>query len=270
MSAGSVALAEVGAARRKALARMLRPGAIGVFGASDDENSLAYRFTAGLRRHGYPGAVFAISEAASTIDGYPVFRDARDLPQEIDCAVLAVAPERLEQAAAAAAAAGAAGAIVFSSGRESEGGAEHEERLVALCRAHGMILMGPNSSGFINTAGQVCAIASSLSFRERMTSGSVGLVVQGGGVAGIIGERILDLGIGISYLLVRGGDRISGRRSTDAVYRAVSGRAGVGRAPGGGLAQGGAGWQADCSSDAAFRWCRSPCGGGAHGLVGGG
>jgi acyl-CoA synthetase (NDP forming) len=113
-------------------------------------------------------------------------------------------PASLEECAAA----GVAGAVVFASGYSETGpaGREEEERIAALARETGLRVIGPNSPGIIDLHRRCCAIASGASFRETLVAGSVAVVAQSGGVAGLLTERAQDTAIGLSSVICTGNE----------------------------------------------------------------
>src|SRR5919108_349595 len=82
------------------------------------------------------------------------FTSVRDIPGEVDLAVIASNAPAAVEAAADCAAKHVHAAVVISPGFAESGaeGAELQRRLVEICRQSGMRLVGPNCSGVLNTS----------------------------------------------------------------------------------------------------------------------
>jgi acyl-CoA synthetase (NDP forming) len=191
------------------LTRMFRPRGIAIVGASEQPLSLGTRYLGGLIRYGYAGGVYPVNPKYDTVMGLPCYGSMKEVPGDCDTAVLAVSESKIEQAVIDCAERGLAGVIVFAAGYRETGpeGAEKERRLVELARDVGIRVVGPNSPGFINFIDKATVTATSVAFREDLAvAGTLGVVAQSGGVAGIIAERAMDRSIGLSYMLCSGNE----------------------------------------------------------------
>ena len=79
------------------LDRLLTPGSVAVFGASNRQGSVGATVWRNLRAGQFAGPVYAVNPKHSTLDGIPVFATASQLPAAPDLALLctpahAVAP----------------------------------------------------------------------------------------------------------------------------------------------------------------------------------
>ncbi len=192
------------------LDRIFRPRGVAVVGASARTGALATRFVSGLQRHGFPGAVVPVNPNYDEVAGLPCQPSIEQAcaVAPVDLAVISVARDAVVPAVVECGAHGIAGAIVFSSGFAETGaeGRRAQERLGAAAREAGVRLIGPNSPGFVNVTEHVCVIASGLSFRPSFSPGRVGLVVQSGGIAGLLAERAQDAGAGLSTVVCTGNE----------------------------------------------------------------
>jgi acyl-CoA synthetase (NDP forming) len=189
--------------------RMLRPRSVAVVGASEQPRSLGTRYLGGILRHGFEGSVYAVNPKYDTVMGLPAHDSIGDLPDGCDLAVLSVREDLVEGAMAECAERGIAGAMVFAGGYREIGpeGVERERRLIELARELGVRVIGPNSPGFVNFVDHVVATATSVAFRESFPPGGrLGVIAQSGGVAGIIAERAMDRGLGLSFMLCSGNE----------------------------------------------------------------
>jgi acyl-CoA synthetase (NDP forming) len=190
------------------LAGVFTPDSIAVIGVSQRETNLGLRFTRSLRRHGYAGDLWAVNRRGEGVDDVPGFASVGELPGPLSLAVIAVNADAVEEAVASCAAAGASAALVFTSGYAEVGGAgiERQRRLTALAQDAGMRVLGPNCVGFANVRDRVCPIASGFAFRASFQPGALSIITQSGGVAGLIAERALDHGIGLSHVVTTGNE----------------------------------------------------------------
>jgi acetate---CoA ligase (ADP-forming) len=191
------------------LNRLFRPQAIAVVGASDNPERLGSRFVAGLLRHGFAGDVYPVNPKYERILGLPAYPTVLDIPGPCDTAVLSIPVSEMEEAIRQCAAKGIAGAVIFAAGykEKDEEGAQAERRLSELGAELGVRIVGPNGPGFINCVDRVSLTATSVSFRPTLApAGRLGVVAQSGGVAGIICERAMDRGIGLSFVLCTGNE----------------------------------------------------------------
>src|SRR5215469_7149982 len=116
---------------RSANVASLRPGTVG---RSVLDN---------IRTCGYQGQLYAVNPNASQIGGVPCFPDLASLPETPDLALLAVPPPAVPDVAEACGARGVRGLVVFTTGI----GTAESADLLAICRRHGMRLIGPNCFG---------------------------------------------------------------------------------------------------------------------------
>jgi acyl-CoA synthetase (NDP forming) len=189
------------------LDRLLRPRAIAVVGASPRPGSLSGRFVAGLQRHGYAGRIVPVNPGHQEVLGLPCVPTIQDAG-EIDLAVISLAATRVLESADQCAEAGVGGALVFSSGfgEVSEEGHAEQRKLGELAARSGMRIVGPNSPGFINIADRTCVSALGVAFRPTLRSGSIAVLAQSGGGGGLLVERAVDAGMGVSLLLCTGNE----------------------------------------------------------------
>ncbi len=165
-----------------ALRALLAPEVLVVVGASRDPRkwgSRVLRYTAGA---GFIGRLYAVNPNAApgTVEGVRYVRRVADIPDAIDCAMIALPRERVPDAVAECAAVGARSAIIPASGFRELGaeGGRIEQALLVVAQAAGMRLLGPNCFGLYRSPAGV-----NLTPREQVPAGSIGLVTQSGNVA---------------------------------------------------------------------------------------
>jgi len=75
---------------REQMNRLLRPRSIAVVGASPGQAGLGARVLANLVDCGFRGELHLVNPKYSTIGGRPCLPSPGDLPDGVDCAVLAI------------------------------------------------------------------------------------------------------------------------------------------------------------------------------------
>jgi acyl-CoA synthetase (NDP forming) len=132
--------------------RLLRPGSIALIGASATPGSLGECVLDNLEKSGYAGKLHLVNPKRPVIRGRASLGSIEELPEGIDCAVLAIPGAAVLASARACAQRGIGSLIVFSAGF-AEGGEEGREAQCELSRIaaeHGMLLEGPNCLGMVN------------------------------------------------------------------------------------------------------------------------
>ena len=186
-----------------AVAHVLRPRSVAMVGASRRPGSIGAAVMANLVAGGFTGQIYAVNPNATTIEGLPAYASLRDVP-EAELAVIGVPAAQVVDVARDCAAAGVGALVVLSAGfsEVGEAGERRQRELVAVCRAAGMRLVGPNCLGVINTDP---AVSLNASFAPGAPPpGRVGFASQ----SGAFGIAALDLarshGIGLSSFISAG------------------------------------------------------------------
>ncbi|WFE34397.1 bifunctional GNAT family N-acetyltransferase/acetate--CoA ligase family protein [Micromonospora sp. WMMD975] len=137
----------------RSIARLLAPRGVAVYGASTTGQGVGAALLGHLRDGGFGGAVVPVHPSAATVAGLPAYPSAVDAGQDVDLAVVAVAPEAVTEVVQDAARAGAHGLVVVSAGFAESGpaGAAAQRALVRAAHLAGMRVVGPNCLGVANT-----------------------------------------------------------------------------------------------------------------------
>ena len=186
------------------IARLLRPAAIAVVGASRHEGTVGNRIVRNLVSGGFSGAVYPVNPHARAICGVPAYPRLGAVPAEVDLAVVAVPAPEVLAVAKDAATVGVTSLVIVSSGfaEMGEQGATLQDELLELARAEGMRVVGPNCLGVANTALDVHANATFASCAP--TPGPIGLLSQSGALGITLLEEASRSGLGISSFVSAG------------------------------------------------------------------
>jgi acyl-CoA synthetase (NDP forming)/GNAT superfamily N-acetyltransferase len=166
------------------------PKSVAVVGASRRQGTVGRSVLDNIRTCGYQGQLYAVNPNASQIGGVRCFPDVASLPETPELALLAVPPHAVPDVAEACGARGVRGLVVFTAGIDTAESAD----LLAICRRHGMRLIGPNCFGIA-----VPGIGLDATFAAaHPVAGTAGLVMQSGGLGFAMVDHLSRLGIGIS------------------------------------------------------------------------
>jgi acyl-CoA synthetase (NDP forming)/GNAT superfamily N-acetyltransferase len=172
------------------LRHILAPESVAVIGASRQRSAVGRVILDNLRSGGYAGRLYVINPRARQIGGEPCLPAVRDLPEPTDLAVIAVPGEAVLDVAEQCGQRGVRSLVVITSGLDAAACAD----LLAVCRRHGMRLVGPNCFGVA-----VPGLRLNATFAARPPRpGVAGLVMQSGGLGFAMVDQLSRLGIGIS------------------------------------------------------------------------
>ncbi len=181
-----------------AVARVLRPNAVAVVGASARAGSVGGALLRNVLAGGFTGEVHAVSTRGGTLEGITAHRSVRDVPGELDLAVIAVPAAAVLGVARDCAAKGVRALVVVSAGFGETGaeGRERQRELLSVCRAGGMRLVGPNCLGVMNTDP---AVGLNATFGPvQAPRGRVAFMSQSGALGIAIVDAMKEEGIGLS------------------------------------------------------------------------
>jgi acyl-CoA synthetase (NDP forming)/GNAT superfamily N-acetyltransferase len=185
------------------------PRSVAVIGASRRTGGVGRTVLDNIKAGGFRGQLYAVNPHAvasrgggpgghspgppyppGQIGGVPCFSDVASLPETPDLAILAVPPLAVLGTAEACGQRGVRGLVVLTAAIDAPVSAD----LLAACRRHGMRLIGPNCFGIaVPSIGLDATFAAA-----NPVAGSVGLVMQSGGIGFAMVDHLTRLGIGIS------------------------------------------------------------------------
>ncbi len=140
------------AGRFASLTPLLAPRSVAVIGASDEPTRIGGRPIAYMLEKRFAGRLLPVNPKRETVQGLPCFPTIAALPETPDVAIVAVPAAAAVETVAALASRGVKGAIVLTAGfaEMNAAGAAAQAEMVALARAGGMRLLGPNCLGLFN------------------------------------------------------------------------------------------------------------------------
>ncbi|HXF81151.1 MAG TPA: GNAT family N-acetyltransferase, partial [bacterium] len=181
-----------------ALTSVFAPRAVAVIGASRRRGTIGGEIFHNLLAYGFTGRVYAVNPAATEVQGQPSFPSIEAVPGPVDLAVIVVPAAALADVAAQCARKGVRALVVISSGfaEIGEAGRQRQARLLEICRASGMRLIGPNCMGILNTDPAVRLNATFAPVEPP--AGRVAFMSQSGALGLAIMDYAASLGLGLS------------------------------------------------------------------------
>jgi acyl-CoA synthetase (NDP forming)/GNAT superfamily N-acetyltransferase len=172
------------------LRHVLAPESVVVIGASRRRGKVGRAILDNLQAGGYPGRVYVVNPRARQISGEHCLAAVLDLPEPADLAVIAVPAAAVLGVAEQCGQRGVRSLVVITAGLDAAASAD----LLALCRRHGMRLVGPSSFGVaVPGLGLNATLAA-----QPARPGVAGLILQSGGLGFALIDQLSRLGTGIS------------------------------------------------------------------------
>jgi acetyltransferase len=162
------------------LKRLFAPRSVAVVGASADPEKPGYQMLKMLAE--FEGEVFPVNPRAETILGRRVYRTLSDIPHPVDLVAVVVPPGPSIDVLREAADTGAGAAMMVSGGfaETGEAGRALQDEVISVCRAGGVRLLGPNTSGFMAPSRKLfCTFMPGIG---DLAPGGIAIVAQSGGI----------------------------------------------------------------------------------------
>ena len=172
------------------------PNAVAVVGASRRRGSIGGELFRNIITADFAGAVYPVNRAGEAVAGVRAYRTIEEIPDPVDLAVICLPGERVLESAAEALRKDVPALCVISAGFAEVGseGAERQADLLALVRAHGARLVGPNCLGIA-----VPALGLNATFAPRaLPPGRIGFSSQSGALGLALLEKASERGLGFS------------------------------------------------------------------------
>lgn len=191
-----------------ALDSLLAPASVAVVGASDNPHKVGGRPLQYLAQQGFRGRVYPVHPRAGRIQGLQAYASLDALPEVPEAVILCVGSEAVEAQLSLCARLGVRAVVLFASGYAEVGpqGRAQQQRLVDICRAAGMRLLGPNSIGVATfDTGAVLSFASI--YAECVPSdGPVAIVSQSGAFGVSVYALLREAGVGVRCVAATGNE----------------------------------------------------------------
>ncbi|GAB2576150.1 acetate--CoA ligase family protein [Kribbella endophytica] len=161
-----------------AMTRIMKPRAVAVIGASNEDGKIGNSVMKNLVNGGYKGDIYPVNPKGGEVLGLKAFPSITDIPGDVDVAVFAVPAKFVGGALEQCGQKGVAGAILIPSGFAETGEQELQDEVVAIAKKHGVRILGPNIYGYYYLPENLCATFCT----PYDVKGSVALSSQSGGI----------------------------------------------------------------------------------------
>ncbi len=158
--------------------RIMKPKAIAVIGASNEDGKIGNSVMKNLINGGYQGDIYPINPKSDEVLGKKAYKSITDVDDDVDVAVFTVPAKFVAGALEQCGEKGVAGAILIPSGFAETGNVELQDEAVAIARKHGVRILGPNIYGYYYTPENLCATFCT----PYDVKGGVALSSQSGGI----------------------------------------------------------------------------------------
>ncbi|KRA82746.1 acetate--CoA ligase family protein [Altererythrobacter sp. Root672] len=193
--------------------RLLRPKSVAVIGASDRKGALGATLLNNLVQYEFAGDIYPVNPKRDELLGLKVYHDVSELPEGIDCAVLAIPRPFVLDTVRQLAARNCGAVVIYSAGFSEAGeeGMRDQLELGRIAAEHGMVIEGPNCLGCTNYVERV-----PLTFVETnmMTppkgARAVGVASQSGALAAVLATALHPRGCYVSTSVSTGNEAASG------------------------------------------------------------
>ncbi|WP_068277249.1 bifunctional GNAT family N-acetyltransferase/acetate--CoA ligase family protein [Aldersonia kunmingensis] len=193
------------ASEARSVRNLLTPRSVAVIGASATPGKVGTAALANLLAAEFTGPVYPVNSSHRSVHGVRSYATVRDIPDDVDLAVVAVPAGSMGEVFDDCLAKGVKGLVVLAAGFAEEGtdeGRAAEQRIVHDARRHGMRVVGPNALGIANTDPAVALNATLASVLPQR--GRVGFFCQSGPLGAAILREAANRGVGLSTFVSAG------------------------------------------------------------------
>jgi acyl-CoA synthetase (NDP forming) len=188
---------------------LLQPAAVALIGASDDPIRIGGRPLRYMLDQGFGGSIYPVNPNRKTVQGLKAYSSILDIPEIIDCAIIAVPAKIVAQTLEDCAAMGVKSAIIFSSGFAEIGGSEAQamqSQLSEIATRTGIRMLGPNCLGILSFKSRFFATFSSTGDGGYPEAGPLAIISQSGAYGTHLYAVASDWGLGVSHVITTGNE----------------------------------------------------------------
>ncbi|OGW13241.1 MAG: hypothetical protein A3G93_10850 [Nitrospinae bacterium RIFCSPLOWO2_12_FULL_45_22] len=191
------------------LEAIFRPKSIAIYGCSPDSGNLIVNMPLHLlQKSGYPGKIFPINPKYEEVWGLRCYPSVSDIPiKDLDLAFILLSYGRVIEVLEECGRCGVKAAIIGAGGFAEVGndGLNRQETIREIVCRTGIRVMGPNCLGIVNLSDGIFATFAPV-HDLNLIPGRVGVIAQSGSLAISLVNRLLDKGVGSSYLISTGNE----------------------------------------------------------------
>jgi acetyl coenzyme A synthetase (ADP forming)-like protein len=172
------------------------PSSVAVVGASRRRGTIGGELFRNILQADFVGSAYPVNRGGDPVAGVRGYPSLGELPERVDLVVICLPAEHVIESAADALKQGIRAICVISAGFAETGseGRARQDRLLALVRAHGARLVGPNCLGIA-----VPALGLNATFAPRpLPAGRIGFSSQSGALGLALLEKATERSLGFS------------------------------------------------------------------------
>ncbi len=190
------------------LRALLEPAAIALIGASDDPARIGGRPLRYMLEAGFAGRIYPVNPNRDMVQGLKAYPSIRDIPEPVDCAIIAVPAKIVIATIEDCAAAGTKSAIIFSSGFAEIGGDGEamQAQLSDIAARTGIRILGPNCLGILSFGPRFFATFSSTGDAGYAEPGPLAIISQSGAYGTHLYAVARSWGLGVSHIITTGNE----------------------------------------------------------------
>jgi acetyltransferase len=162
------------------LDRIMNARSVAIVGASRNPTKRGYQAIRVLLEEQYEGKIYPVNPKEERILGLSCHAALADIDAPVDLALICTPAKTIPAILEACGEKGVAGAVLLAGGfgETGEAGRQLEDNIVAVARAHGIRLVGPNTSGMLNLKSNMNLVG----LRDA-PEGNIALLTQSGNMA---------------------------------------------------------------------------------------
>lgn len=197
----------------KQIDRLLRPKSVAVVGASDRHGALGATLLNNLVQYEFAGDIYPVNPKREEIQGLKCYASVDQLPEGIDCAVLAIPRPFVLDTVRGLANRGCGAVVIYSAGFSEAGeeGMKEQLELGAIAAEYGMVIEGPNCLGCTNYVERVpLTFVETNMISPPKGARAVGIASQSGALAAVLATALHPRGCYVSTSVSTGNEAASG------------------------------------------------------------
>lgn len=181
---------------------------VAVVGASADPSKITGRPLAYMLARGFQGRLHPVNPAREQVQGLRAHPSLAAIGEPVDLAIIGTAAAQVESVVAEGIAAGVRAFVIFSSGfaELDDAGRVLQQRLAALARASGTLILGPNCLGLANARNGLIASFTTALEETPLRAGGFSLVSQSGALGAYWLDIVLRSGLGFDRWITTGNE----------------------------------------------------------------
>lgn len=216
----------------KSVLPLFQPESLAIIGASSNPLKPSGQPLVALTQCGFKGRIYPVNPKYQTLLNLPCYPALRDIPDQVDLAIIAVPAKMTMDALHECVEKGVKGVIIFTSGFAEVGpeGAKIQQEMTRLARETGMRICGPNCMGIFSARNALMANFAVTELPDRvLVPDLLGFISQSGGFGSAIYQMIKEKGFGFSHFVSTGNEadlefsHYMGFMASDSCTRVIGG-----------------------------------------------